>query len=202
MSSRVLAVLAVLCVGAAMGCDDDGGGQVPADFTPGPGGDGQVPGGEGQVPADFTPGPGGDGQVPADFTPGPGGDGQVPADFTPGPGADAGAGVYGKICTDSTQCGANELCVKLASDSYSKTGPPPPKGLCLKKCTNTTAPCSSSATHFHPCIGASTWDLGALTVCAIACYTNFGTAKTYACPPSTYCSRSIGSVMKVCTPYP
>lgn len=184
-----MVLLAVAC--------DDGGGQVPADFTPGPGADGQVPAdlhqqhtadGE-QVPADFQQQTG-DGQVPADLQ-------QQTADATP-PGPSA----YGQVCTDTAQCGANELCVKLASDSYSKTGPPPPKGMCLKKCTNTTVPCSSSATHFYPCIGASTWDLGALTVCAIACYTNFGTAKTYACPAGTFCSRSIGSVMKVCTPYP
>jgi len=110
---------------------------------------------------------------------------------------------YGKICTSSSQCAQGEVCVKLASDGYSRSNPPPPKGLCLKSCTNTNAPCSSSSTHYYPCIGATTWDLGSLKVCAIACYTNLGGgAKTYPCPSGSFCTRSFGTFMKVCTPYP
>ena len=119
---------------------------------------------------------------------------------TPPPKKDTGVppSVYGKICTAASDCAANELCVKLASDSYSKSNPPPPKGMCLKKCTNTMSVCSSSATHYYPCIGASTWDLGSIKVCAVACMFQ---GKTYSCPANTYCSRSFGSFMKICTPY-
>jgi hypothetical protein len=150
-------------------------------------------------------GPSGDGTVPNPVTDSgtiPPTDGAGP----PPPEKDSGTPppppAYGKICTANSECATNEICVKLASDSYPKTNPPPPKGMCLKKCSNPNAPCSSSASHFYPCIGASTWDLGAIQVCAIACSSSLGgSTKTYPCPTGTYCTRSFGGMMKICTPY-
>ena len=109
------------------------------------------------------------------------------------------------ICRGSGDCGGGETCLKLASDNYAESAAPA-QGICFERCTNTTAACSSSADHYHPCISAATHDLGSVSVCAIACLTQFpwegGVTKQYACPEGTYCSRTIAGMMKICNPYP
>jgi hypothetical protein len=205
MFRRILCVLVLGVFVSTTGCDDgDTGGKT---YTDGPGaypdsGGMSLVDGPSGTPNDSGVTPGTEGGSTQDGTTPP--PPQKDTGTPPPPKKDTGAPppppppAYGKVCTANTDCASNELCVKLASDGYSKSGPPPPKGMCLKKCTNTMAPCSTSATHYYACISAYTWDLGSVKACAVACSFQ---GKTYKCPTNTYCTRSIGGFMKVCTPY-
>lgn len=125
------------------------------------------------------------------------GDGKTnSASKTDAAGTPPSTGAYGKVCTDSSQCAHGEICFKKAPDNY-HSSEPPAKGLCLKTCRQTNTACQMSSSGFYPCINSSTWDLGAVTVCAIACEAGppfiSPALSNGACPNAAQCNITIVS---------